>query len=39
MKQNHRIYTELSYQLRRREDLRSAEEITLIAVKGRKATC
>jgi len=32
MKKTHHIYTELHYQMRKREDLRSEEEITLIAL-------
>jgi hypothetical protein len=33
MDQTHHVYTELYYQMRKREDLRSREEITLIALK------
>jgi hypothetical protein len=32
MKKTHHVYTELHYQMRKREDLRSEEEITLIAL-------
>ncbi|NVM75584.1 hypothetical protein FHW83_001371 [Duganella sp. SG902] len=32
MKKTHRVYLELDYQMRKREDLRSKEEITLIAL-------